>query len=564
MNYKAPYVDQLPNKIPEGAGIPLPSELRFTARGVWLLVLCAALALWGSMRASWLLLGSGLLGWTVLFLIWLQHRMDLENNLHPRHLRLSWKFADQSYRAGHDASLSVEMTPASAPLFLQDFSLRHSVYLHSSIPPQTLKRRTLSPRKPHRITFKLNTPVMGDFPLYGVDLTFSDRFRFFEHQRYLRLPEVLRVMPVLPLANIQRKGVSTRPLRAVTNGLPQHRPGSGSELHDIREYRPGDARRSIVWKHSLRLRKLLCRDFESETPMTVYTLLDIGQSMREGTLSQRKIDHATQVAIAFSKSALGQQDRVGLISFDGEILEHVHHDRGKTQLHRILKHLQTLHHLTDPRFSELSLSELFTLTSGFLYREGFLAAPSGRAPCAARPMLHYLWEIIRKHPDLHFPDSWKSDEDLVIKVLRTIVDHMGIELPYRYHQWATQKAAGLATALEEAVRSMHGGQLIVVLSDLNDILHWDRVMQALRLARQHRHHVIFLSPFSPWFAIQQPEKDPTMAVLQELLTLEQWSWRRRIQRMIGRLGYSLLSVDPKEAPLLLSERLQKLRQGGRF
>lgn len=564
MIHQPPHLDQLSIKIPEGAGVPLTSELRFTARGLCLLVSFAVLALLGSVQQSWWLMGAGLFGWTGLFLVWLQYRLDLESNLHPQHLQLRWCYAEQPYRAGHEAPLSIELTPSFAPLFLHRITFRHSVYLHSFFSAHSPKHRSLSPHKMHRITCQLSTPILGDFPLYGVEIAFTDRFRLFEHQRYLRMPATLRVMPQLPLANLQRKGRQTRPLRAVTNGIPQRRPGSGAELHDIREYRPGDSRRSIVWKHSLRLRKMLCRDFESETPMSVHLLLDIGQSMREGTLGQRKIDHATHVAIAFSKTALAQQDRIGLISFDGEVLEHLRPDRGKKQLHRVLKHLQSLQNLTDPRFADMTLPELFSLTAHFLYREGFLAAPSGRVPCASRPMLHYLWDIIRQHPHLEFPASWKSDEELVMKVLRTVAGHLGLELPYRYHQWATQKAAGLATALEDAVRSMHGGQLIVVLSDLGDILHWDRVMQALRLARQHRHHVIFLSPFSPWFAVPQPERDPTMAILQELLTLEQWTWRRRLQRMIGRLGFSVLSVDPKEAPLLLSERLQRLRQSGRL
>lgn len=564
MSHQPPYLDQLSLRIPEGAGVPLTSDLRFTARGLGGLVLFAVLAFLGSLQQSWWWMGAGLFGWTGLFLVWLQFRIDLENNLHPRHLQLRWRFADQPYRAGHEATLSIELTPSMAPLFLRRVTFRHSVYLQSFFPPQTPKRWALAAQKTHRIAIQLRSPILGDFPLYGVEILLTDRFRLFEHQRYLRLPATLRVMPQLPMANLQRKGNQTRPLRAVANGIPQRRPGSGAELHDIREYRPGDSRRSIVWKHSLRLRKMLCRDFESETPMTVHLLLDIGQSMREGTLGQRKIDHATSVAIAFSKTALAQQDRIGLITFDGEILDHLRPERGKKQLHRALKHLQSLHSLTDPRFSDLTLPEMFSLTAGFLYREGFLASPSGRAPCAARPMLHYLWEIIRNHPDLEFPESWKTDEELVMKVLRSVSGYIGLELPYRYHQWATQKAAGLATALEEAVRSMHGGQMIVVLSDLGDVLHWDRVMQSLRLARQHRHHVIFLSPFSPWFAIPQPERDPTIAILQELLTLEQWTWRRRLQRMIGRLGFPVLSVDPKEAPLLLGERLQRLRQSGRI
>jgi uncharacterized protein (DUF58 family) len=559
-----PPLEQLSLRIPEGAGTPqLPSVL-FTELGLLALLVFAGFALYGSLRNSVFFLMLGLIGWIGLLLRWLQFRVDIERCLASQHLEIMWLLQHGSYRAQDTSEIAISLHLRTSALRLESLSLRHSAYLRSSKEPAPLLPLLLTPEAPQIFRFGLHTPVMGTFPLYGVEISLSDRLKLFHVQRYLRHSQSLRVMPRLPLAPLQRKGHATKPLRAVTNGLPQKRPGSGSELHDIREYRPGDPRRSIVWKQSLRLRKLLCRDFESEMPMTAYILLDIGQSMREGQLGQRRLDHNTQIAIGFAKAALEQQDRVGLISFDGEIYEHTPHQRGKKQLHRILNALHELHHIDAPAFTDFSLSELLSLTANHLYREGFLASPSGRDAPSSRPLLHYLWELLRVHPQLHFPTSWRSDTDLVEKVLRTTIRYLGIELPYRYHQWATQKASGLALAIDEATRTMHGGQLIIILSDLGDILNWDAILRALKRARQHRHHVIFLCPFAPWFGETQETEDTTMQILREILTLEQWTWRRRIQRMIARLGFPVLSVDPQDAPMILSERLRQLRQSGRL
>src|SRR5207302_354096 len=58
-----------------------------------------------------------------------------------------------------------------------------------------------------------------------------------------------------------------------------YRPGSGSELLDLRDYQPGDPPRTIAWKVSARRDKLITKELEREVPVRCTLLLDTSRSV---------------------------------------------------------------------------------------------------------------------------------------------------------------------------------------------------------------------------------------------------------------------------------------------
>ena len=52
------------------------------------------------------------------------------------------------------------------------------------------------------------------------------------------------------------------------------RPGSGSELLDLRDYLPGDPPKTIAWKVSARRDRLITKEFESEVPVRCTLFVD--------------------------------------------------------------------------------------------------------------------------------------------------------------------------------------------------------------------------------------------------------------------------------------------------
>ena len=565
-------------ELPKGATLPMVSEVEASGLLRVLLLAGAGLAVYGLLRSSWPFFLVGVLGWVVLLFRLFLFRMELREGFEEASLNARFELKRTSIYAGQTAMLQLVLDGVGRELRVYRVRLRHSAYVQGEESKELEEPWWLRADERNSYIFHIKAPVMGKFALHGAELYFEDNWKLFRTWRYVPAHAWLRVLPKIPLSRIERRGRNVRTPYRQQSGAIVHRVGTGSELRDIREYQPGDSRRSIVWKQSLRHGKLMCREFESEAPFTSYVLFDMSQSMREGHIGKRKLDHAAEVGAAFAKASLDQRDAVGMISFDGEVFRHDKPGYGKKQLYKVIQHLEEVQHVVEPEFANMPLSELCKLVGDFLFREGMLARNNGRSPARPKAIIEYVWDYLLAHPEMGFPQGWESEQELIGAVLRYYCRGVGLDLPYRYHQWVTYKAAGLELAIETAVKNLRSGQLIIVLSDLGDVLHWDGILRVLKLARQRRHHVVFLSPFSPWFvdsfqkeapkdkstlSKQQAEEEETKGILQEILTLEQWTWRRRVQKMMNTLGIPVLSVKPEDAPAILMERLHRLRLSNR-
>jgi uncharacterized protein (DUF58 family) len=111
-----------------------------------------------------------------------------------------------------------------------------------------------------------------------------------------------------------------RVVEGVLSGLhrsPYH--GFSVEFAQHREYTPGDEIRTIDWKVFGRSDRYYVKEFEEETNLKAYLLLDASTSMtyRSGPLS--KLAYAQVVAAALTSLLLQQRDAVGLVVFDDAV-----------------------------------------------------------------------------------------------------------------------------------------------------------------------------------------------------------------------------------------------------
>jgi len=98
---------------------------------------------------------------------------------------------------------------------------------------------------------------------------------------------------------------------------PYH--GFSVEFAQHREYVPGDDIRHMDWKVYGRTERYFLKQYEEETNLVCWLLLDVSESMqyRSGPLS--KYDYACIVAAALAYLVLHQQDSAGLVTFDDRI-----------------------------------------------------------------------------------------------------------------------------------------------------------------------------------------------------------------------------------------------------
>jgi uncharacterized protein (DUF58 family) len=99
--------------------------------------------------------------------------------------------------------------------------------------------------------------------------------------------------------------------------------GFSVEFASHREYVAGDDPRYINWKLYARQRRLFVKEFDAETNMNLYVLLDASGSMECANSGCSKREYGSSLAAALSHLALRQRDAVGITLFADTVLAHL-------------------------------------------------------------------------------------------------------------------------------------------------------------------------------------------------------------------------------------------------
>jgi uncharacterized protein (DUF58 family) len=117
---------------------------------------------------------------------------------------------------------------------------------------------------------------------------------------------------------------------------PYH--GFSIEFAEHREYSQGDDLRFVDWKVFGKTDKFYLKQYEEETNLVSYMLVDTSESMRyqSADAPMSKLDYAQCVAASLSYLILQQQDSVGLVTFDNEIRSLVRASSNPSHLKQLL------------------------------------------------------------------------------------------------------------------------------------------------------------------------------------------------------------------------------------
>jgi uncharacterized protein (DUF58 family) len=117
---------------------------------------------------------------------------------------------------------------------------------------------------------------------------------------------------------------------------PYH--GFSIEFAEHREYSPGDDLRYVDWKVFGKTDKFYLKQYEEETNLVSYLLLDTSESMRyqSAAAPMSKLEYAQCVAASLAYLILQQQDSVGMVTFDSEIRSLVRPSGNPSHLKQLL------------------------------------------------------------------------------------------------------------------------------------------------------------------------------------------------------------------------------------
>jgi uncharacterized protein (DUF58 family) len=145
--------------------------------------------------------------------------------------------------------------------------------------------------------------------------------------------------------------------------------GFSLDFAEHRPYMPGDDIRRIDWRLFARTDRHYIKLFEAETNANFVVLLDVSRSMSYGSHSVTKLDYARYLSACLAFFSHRQRDRVGLVTFDHEIVEYVPPS---------MKHMDTVLHVLDRVEAGRpgSLSKSFLQVTELLGRKGILVIVS--------------------------------------------------------------------------------------------------------------------------------------------------------------------------------------------
>jgi uncharacterized protein (DUF58 family) len=99
--------------------------------------------------------------------------------------------------------------------------------------------------------------------------------------------------------------------------------GRSVDFAEHRAYMPGDDIRRIDWRLFGRTDRFYLKEFEADSNTDLVQLLDLSRSMRFTSHALTKLDYARYLVACLAYLARKQRDRVGLITFDDDVVDFV-------------------------------------------------------------------------------------------------------------------------------------------------------------------------------------------------------------------------------------------------
>ena len=162
-------------------------------------------------------------------------------------------------------------------------------------------------------------------------------------------PAYMKWLPPSTTATIARCELFGRTMKSgfISGRHRSPKKGNSVEFAEHRQYIPGDDLRTLDWKVLGRKDRLYIRQYEEETNLRTTILLDCSGSMAyDGDAAAEmdgrrlsKFDYARYLTAGLTYMLTGQQDAVGLVTFDTKIREYLPAKSSASQTRRILETL---------------------------------------------------------------------------------------------------------------------------------------------------------------------------------------------------------------------------------
>ena len=205
--------------------------------------------------------------------------------------------------------LTVRNVSARVPLRLRIFD-HYPRSVEARDMPQTL---LVPPERFVDTTYSVRPGERGPMTFSACELRISSPLRLWWRRRVVDVESTSRCYPnYSTIAKLLAYEVDNR-LQLAGVRLSRRR-GEGIEFHQLRDYREGDSLRSIDWKATARMSRMIAREYQDERDQQIVFMLDAGRRMLAKDAELSHFDYVLNAMLLLGYVALRQGDSAGVMT----------------------------------------------------------------------------------------------------------------------------------------------------------------------------------------------------------------------------------------------------------
>jgi len=442
-----------------------------------------------------------------------------------------------------------------------------------------------SGRREFCLDYEMRTPICGKMVFPGIQLEISDHWGFFKTEQFVPVNQNTTVLPFLIRPQTT---VSVLKHNNWQRHIGHHRhksAGVSSELLGIRDYRVGDPPRTIAWKPTARLGKLMTCEFENEVPIRATILVDLAPYQFQGRPGPSPADRAIMSASSIAKLLLADRDPVAAILLRKESAMRISHGAGERQLTKILQYLlaasnpnPSLHH-----FGVNSLVKIVFENSARrfpqLFDEQFNAGPvrwrllgANRADGERRLLSVVLEHLLDLEPGmstrLQHDDQAMGDACMQYVDRYVVVSNatsISFEQPWvDPGRWRTASHGGTemlcANLLDARLRAKDNELFVLIAPEPINQESLDLIEGSVKTVIAAGHRVVFVAPTIP--SPNNLIHDPVVArILAQENRVELSNSDSELKWRLGTLGAAFARIEDPSLMQVVATQIGVLRSG---
>jgi uncharacterized protein (DUF58 family) len=301
--------------------------MQLTFRGILLLLLTAPLIALG----AWIPI-AGWIALVVFLTILILYFFDWRAAGKPSNFE-ALRDHDTKLSIGADNTITLRLRSLRAqPTLFQirdeppdDFEV-DKLILDGRIPPRGAWEGVYHVRPLHR----------GDYRFESINLRWRGPMGLVMRQAAINAGSPVKVYP--NLLDVRRYDLLLRQNRLQEMGLRNARMfGEGNEFERLREYQTDDEYRRIDWKATARRNKPITVEYQTERSQNIVTVIDTGRMMQSPVHRVAKLDYVINAVLLLGYVATGMGDKIGMMTFAGDIQQYLAPRQGRGHFYRMLE-----------------------------------------------------------------------------------------------------------------------------------------------------------------------------------------------------------------------------------